>query len=245
MCALHARTRGGGARFADVRWHDEVTSTNDEAALLALAGEPDGVVVVADSQSAGRGRRGRGWESPGGGESLLVSVVVRPVVPLLTLAAGLAVVDAVGGVAGVSATLKWPNDVLVDELKLAGLLAEVHGEPGRQAAVVAAAVVGLGLNLAWTGPLTAGACSLASLGAATWDRAVVLDAWLVALENRLAQDPAALLDHYRSACSTLGRRVRVETPSDTFEGTALDVDETGRLIIDDHHLQAGDVIHLR
>lgn len=241
MCGLDARTAVGGARFSDIRQLGVVTSTNDEVAALAVAGAPDGVVVVAEAQTAGRGRRGRVWESPRAGESLLVSVLVRPVPDLLTLAAGLAVVDAVASVGALTVALKWPNDVVAaDGSKLAGLLAEVHG-----ASATRAAVLGLGLNLDWNGFLPEGACSLAGLGAKSWDRTSVLEAWLVALERRLAQDQDSLLDDYRKSCSTLDRRVRVETSAGAIEGNAVDVDRAGRLLVDDHRVEAGDVIHLR
>src|SRR5688500_9752782 len=126
-------------RFADIRWFAELDSTNRLAAALARAGAPDGVVVGADHQTAGRGRRGRTWDSRPGA-SLLVSVVLRPAPALVTLAAGVAAAEACEAVAGVAVELKWPNDLLVDGAKLGGILSELVGH---------AAVVGLGLNLKW------------------------------------------------------------------------------------------------
>src|SRR5688572_1154875 len=126
-------------RFADVRWFAELDSTNRLAADLARAGAPDGVVVGADHQTAGRGRRGRTWESRPGA-SLLVSVILRPAPALVTLAAGVAAAEACEAVAGVEVGLKWPNDLLVDGAKVGGILSEL---------VAGAAVVGLGVNLAW------------------------------------------------------------------------------------------------
>lgn len=238
-------------RFSDIRHLAEVTSTNDVVAALARDGLGDGVVVVADHQTAGRGRRGRSWEAARG-TCLLVSVLVRPSVgesipELVTLVAGLAVVDACASMAGVANTseatgLKWPNDVMVDGRgKLAGLLCEVAG---------GAAVVGLGLNLSWPSSpegdaMPTGACSLADLAGRPVDRDDVLAAWLAALERRLAQDPTALLDDYRRACVTIGRRVGVELPAETIEGTATGVDGGGRLVVDGRSIEAGDVVHLR
>ena len=104
-----------GSRFTDVRWVATTGSTNADAMALARDGAPEGVVVVADHQSAGRGRRDRSWVAPPGG-SLLVSVLLRPpsaVAGAVTMAAGLAMAEAVDEVAGVSAGLKWPNDLVV------------------------------------------------------------------------------------------------------------------------------------
>lgn len=210
-------------RFSDVRWFAEVDSTNRLAGELARGGASDGVVVVADNQTAGKGRRGRTWESRPG-SSLLASVVLRPVPPLVTLAAGVAAVEACETVAAVPVTLKWPNDVISAGGKLGGVLSELVGD---------AAVVGLGLNLGWAPP------GAACLGPQV-DRDALLHAWLAALDA-----PGDVLARYRELCSTLGRRVRVEMPSGTVEGVAGGVDELGRLVVDGRAVTAGDVLHLR
>ena len=210
-------------RFADVRWFAELDSTNRLAADLARTGAPDGLVVGADHQTAGRGRRGRTWESRPGA-SLLVSVVLRPAPALVTLAAGVAAAEASQTVAGVYVGLKWPNDLVVGEAKLGGILSEL---------VAGAAVVGLGLNLAWA---PAGA---ASLGPGV-DRSALLHAYLDRLDT--AED---VLARYRDRCTTLGGRVRVEVPGGSIEGVATDVDEHGRLLVEGRAVAAGDVVHLR
>jgi len=210
-------------RFSDVRWFAEVDSTNRLAADLVREGAEDGLVVGADHQTAGRGRRGRTWESRAG-SSLLVSVVLRPVPPLVTLAAGVAAAEACEAVAGVPVALKWPNDVMAGDRKLGGILSEMVGD---------AAVVGLGLNLGWA-PMGG-----ARLGQAV-DREAILAAWLTALDAR-----GDVLARYRTRCSTLGRRVRIELPGDPLEGFAEDVDEEGRLVVDGRAFSAGDVVHLR
>lgn len=209
-------------RFADVRWFAEVDSTNRLAADLARSGAADGVVVGADHQTAGRGRRGRTWDSRPGA-SLLVSVVLRPAPALVTLAAGVAAAEACEAVAGVEVGLKWPNDLLLDGAKLGGILSELVGD---------AAVVGLGLNLAWA---PAGAAALGPV-----DREVLLDAYLAGLGT-----PGDVLPRYRDRCTTLGRRVRVEVPGATIEGVATDVDGDGRLLVEGRAIAAGDVVHLR
>ncbi len=210
-------------RFSDVRWSPEIDSTNRMAAELARDGAPDGLVIGADHQTAGRGRRGRTWESRPGA-SLLVSVVLRPVPPLVTLAAGLAAADACEAVAGVPVRLKWPNDVLSADGKVGGVLSELVGD---------AAVVGLGLNLGWAPP------GAACLGPDV-DRSALLAAWLTGLDG-----PGDVLRRYRARCSTLGRRVRVDLPGETIEGVAEDIDDEGRLVVDDQAIAAGDVVHLR
>ena len=210
-------------RFSDVRWFAEVDSTNRLAADLARAGAPDGVVVGADHQTAGRGRRGRTWEARPG-SALLVSVVLRPVPTLVTLAAGVAAAEAGEAVAGTAVRLKWPNDLLVGDGKVGGILSELVG---------GAAVVGLGLNLAW-----------APEGAACLGPDVDRDALLAAYLDGLDR-PGDVLGRYRARCSTLGRRVRVELPGTTVEGVAGDVDDEGRLVVDGRKITVGDVVHLR
>lgn len=213
-----------GSRFSDVRWSAEVGSTNRVAAGLARAGAPDGLVVGADHQTAGRGRRGRRWESQPG-SALLVSVVLRPVPALVTLIAGIAAADACWAVAGVPARLKWPNDVMSDDGKLGGVLSELVGD---------AAVVGLGLNLGWAP--AGGDC----LGPAV-DRGALLAAYLSGLDM-----PAdGVLARYRTLCSTLGRRVRIDLRVGTLEGVATDVDDQGRLVVGERVVAAGDVVHVR
>ncbi len=221
----------------------QVSSTNDEVAALARAGAPEGAAVVADRQTAGRGRRGRRWDAPAG-SSLLVSVLLRPppdAAHLALMAAGLAAVEACRTAAGVEASLKWPNDVVVADGKLGGVLSEVHDE---------AVVVGLGLNVDWSGhPLPDGAVSLAGLAGSHLDRPIergeLLAAYLVALDRRCDQTPEELVDGWRAACSTIGRRVRVELPDRALKGVASAVTDDGRLVVNEEIVSAGDVVHLR
>jgi BirA family biotin operon repressor/biotin-[acetyl-CoA-carboxylase] ligase len=211
-------------RFSDVRRFTEVDSTNRVAADLVRAGAPDGVVVVADHQTAGKGRRGRTWESRPG-TALLVSAVLRPAPRLVTLAAGVAAVEACEAAAAVPVGLKWPNDLLAEDgRKLGGILSEL---------VDGGAVVGLGVNLTWAPP------GAACLGPGV-EREALLAAWLQALGR-----PGDVLRRYRERCATLGRHVRVEGPRATVEGVATDVDEEGRLVVDGRKIDVGDVVHLR
>lgn len=252
-----------GTRFADVRWVAETGSTNRDLLEAAAGGASEGVVLVADHQTAGRGRLDRSWVAPPGA-SLLVSALLRPTVApedlfLLTLACGLAAVDAVSEVAKVRPGLKWPNDLVVAagplaDRKLAGILAESHVVDGR----VDAVVVGMGLNLDWPAELPEELASIAAsvnhLIGRPVDREAVLVAWLRHYDRHLSaiEDPSsrsAFLDEVRSASSTLGRDVRVENAESTFEGRALDIADDGRLLVDcDGTVVAvtvGDIVHAR
>jgi BirA family biotin operon repressor/biotin-[acetyl-CoA-carboxylase] ligase len=206
----------------------------------ARAGAPAGLVAVADVQTAGRGRLGRTWEAPAGA-NLLCSVLLRPrladadAVPFLAVArVSLAARAAVSAVAGVSAGLKWPNDLMVDGAKLAGVLAEVEGD---------AVVVGIGVNVGWA---PAGAACLGDGGVS---RDGVLDALLRSLDDWLGADDRMAMRAYREACVTLGRVVRVDLADDSFTGTAADVTDTGSLLVETdaclREVTAGDVVHLR
>lgn len=234
-------------RTHDVRWFDSLDSTNRYALDEARRGAPDGLVVVADFQTAGRGRRGRGWVAPPGA-SLLVSVLMRPSLPpertpLVSMACGLAMAEAVGRVAGFTPALKWPNDLIVGDRKLAGILAERDGD---------VVVVGVGVNVEWHDfppeiAESATACNLEA-GRAI-DRRALLEAFLAGLDSRYA-DFAAITGEYRSRLATLGRRVRVERSDDVLVGRAVGVGDAGQLLVEDQRgdvveVHVGDVVHLR
>jgi len=233
-------------RFHDVRHFARVDSTNRY--LLAEATRPDGVVAVADEQTAGRGRHGRTW-SAAPGAALLVSARLRPDLPperlhLVTLAAAVGAADAVRTVAGFEPRVKWPNDLVVDDRKLAGILAEADG--------AGAVVVGMGLNLradAYPAELAATATACDEHAARAVDREELLVAWLCAFDAHLdAIDDVVAIAAARSA--TLGRAVRVELAHDSFTGTAARMTAEGYLVVArpdgaDAVVTAGDVVHLR
>jgi BirA family transcriptional regulator, biotin operon repressor / biotin---[acetyl-CoA-carboxylase] ligase len=244
----------GPSRWHTLEHHDEVTSTNDLVARAVSAGTPAGLVVTADRQTAGRGRRGRVWRDQPAGRSLAVSALVDAPTDhatLVPLAAGVAVADAYRRHGG-RAVLKWPNDVLLPDAsgapaKAAGILVERHGGH---------IVVGMGLNLDWRGverdDEAAAWTSLAEATGADVDRWRVLadllralDAWLA----DLAGDPERLLASYRSRCTTLGRQVRVTTGGEAVVGEALAVADDGALEVGTSggrvRVTVGDVVHVR
>jgi len=210
-----------------------VTGSTNADLLADAAARPDRSVLFADHQTAGKGRLDRRWDAPPG-VNLLVSILFHevPAHPSeLTRRIALAAATASRELAGVDVRLKWPNDLLVDERKLAGILAE--------RAASGDVVVGLGLNVGWA-PNGA-----ARLGDDLAPRDV-LRALLVAYDRL----PADISDDYRAALGTLGRRVRIELPNGVVEGTATDVEADGRLVVLDacavtHRFSAGDVVHLR
>jgi BirA family transcriptional regulator, biotin operon repressor / biotin---[acetyl-CoA-carboxylase] ligase len=203
------------------------SSTNDRARALAAAGAPHGTLVTTGEQTAGRGRQGRAWSAPPG-RALLCSLVLRDYDPLLPLRAGLAVAD----LAGDAARVKWPNDVLVDGRKVAGILVEARPQDGW-------AVLGIGVNVA---------VDLADLPPELRDRAgtlgrapgeveAALTELLVALENRLAEPPAAALDALRARDALRDRPVRWADG----EGTGAGIDDAGALLV---RLPGGELVTL-
>ena len=231
---------------------EETGSTNADLLARAAAGEDiDGSVLIAESQTAGRGRHGRTWSTPPGSQVALSAGVGVGAIPSdawgwLPLLTGVAVVDAVAEVAGVTAGLKWPNDVLVGTGKLAGILAEV-------AAPAPVVVVGLGLNV--TEAPDPNATSLSMLDASA-DRTVLAEAFLKHLAARIdswraaAGADATLAADYHARSVTIGSRVRALLPGDrAVEGIATDIDDVGRLQIDSGDevvtVSAGDITHLR
>jgi len=229
-------------RFGDLRWLVETDSTNRVVADAARCGAAEGLVVVADHQTAGRGRLGRRWEAPAGA-SLLASILLRPsgLAPerrhLVTSAVGLSAAAACRRLGGFTPGIKWPNDLLVGDAKLAGILAEVVGD---------AVVVGLGLNVSDAPPA---AVSFEAAAGRTVERAELLAVVLVELEARYNRwDDVAR--EYGAACATVGRRVVVDDDAGRREGVATALDDGGRLLVDfgdgaPEALSAADVVHLR
>jgi BirA family biotin operon repressor/biotin-[acetyl-CoA-carboxylase] ligase len=264
QAALHRALVVPGALWTEVRVVAETGSTNADVMAAAQGGAPEGLVVIAERQVAGRGRLDRRWLAPAQA-ALTLSVLLRPTagrVSWLPLLAGVALADAVGRLAEVEVALKWPNDLLVRLPaggwgKCGGILAEAGAD---------AVVLGLGLNVAQLAdelppPLDETAfppTSLALAGAALSDRPPLVKALLRALEVRYrgyqdaGGDPvgSGLADAYREYCATIDQEVTVSLPNGTrWRGRACDVDVAGRLVVVDgdgtHVLSAGDVHHVR
>lgn len=255
----------------DIEYHDSVDSTNKRARELATDTGREGVAVVADEQTAGRGRLDRGWTGPSGG--IYTSLLLRPDVPpahapASTLAAAVAVTRAARET-GVDAVIKWPNDVLVSDVanepqsdasadrfvpeaaerggkKLCGILTEMRGEADR----VGWLIVGIGINAnVDADTLPDGATSLLEQRGKPVDRRIFLQRLLETFDD-LQNDPDKILDAWRKHAATLGQRVRVDTPSGPIVGQAVDVEFPGALVVetDDGKRQrvtAGDCEHLR
>jgi len=210
-------------RLGDPRIHHaETGSTNEEARNLAMAGATHGTLVTADTQTAGRGRQGRVWSAPPK-SSLLCSLVLHNPPNLLPLAAGLAVADTVA-THGFQPKVKWPNDVLVEDRKIAGILAEGRPSEGW-------AVLGIGINVATRiedlPPELHG--TAATLGLTPDDVEPVLADLLGSLETRLQQPEGKLLDDFRSVDALLGREI--SWSGGVASGVGAGIDGTGRLIV--------------
>jgi len=237
---------------------DSLPSTNTEAARQAALGAPEGLCVVAREQTAGRGRRQRSWVSPKDA-GLYLSVVLRPALearhwPLITLAAALAVRDALGEACGLATDIKWPNDLLAGGRKLCGILAETaEGSRGR------AVVLGVGVNLrrgSFPAEISDTATSVEEQTGRAPDAERLLEALTRALARRYetlhARGGAAeiLREWQRNSSYAHGRRVRVALAEESFEGITRGLDPDGALRVETDSgeiklIRAGDVTALR
>jgi BirA family biotin operon repressor/biotin-[acetyl-CoA-carboxylase] ligase len=255
-----AAVRPGGL-WREIEVVESTGSTNADLLARALAGEPEGAVLAAEEQRAGRGRMGRHWTSPPRA-ALTFSLLLKPAVPparlgWLPLLTGVAVAAAVTTVTGVETRLKWPNDLLAADAKLAGILAEAAGD---------AVVVGIGLNVSTEPaefpsprPGALPATSLRAAGATAPSREDILLAILEGFERwyRAWQqgggdpDRSGLRPEYIRLSATIGRTIRAELPGgQALSGSAVGVDSDGRLLVllssgSEVAVAAGDVVHLR
>lgn len=224
-----------------VVWHAETGSTNADAAALAETGASEGVVVLADLQTAGRGRLGRSWSSPPGA-GIYASVLLRPDSPvarLLSIAAGVAIAEAIEDVTGLGPTVKWPNDVYLDggghaARKVAGILTESGVTRGETWVVV-----GFGINVlpAALPPQLTRATSLETELGRPVDRGELLASCLARLAGRYRDLQAgrrrAVLDAWRlRAASTFGRRVEWDDHGRAMAGVVADIDDEGGLVVE-------------
>ena len=222
-----------------------VDSTNRYARMLAREGAAHGTLVVAEEQTEGRGRRGRGWISPAG-EGLFMSLIVRPddgadIRPLLSLHTAMAVAMAIERVAGLDAKIKWPNDVVCQGRKVCGILLEMDMQDGQISSVVA----GVGVNVHQTQfpeEIAHTASSLDLLSGRRISRSALAEAFLTAFGEVQAMDEAAFMQAYRARSATLGQRVQVIALTETYTGTALEVTPEGSLIVEDEEGQRREVL---
>jgi BirA family transcriptional regulator, biotin operon repressor / biotin---[acetyl-CoA-carboxylase] ligase len=237
--AWQAAARPGRRIGQHIEAHDRIASTNDRARALLDLPDTDGSVVVADEQTAGRGRRGRTWLTPPG-SGLALSVALRPRIAAgdawqLGLAVALAASDACSRISPVG--LKWPNDLVApDGRKVGGILVEtvVSGER------LEGAVVGVGINVRWPraempAELAARATSLVDLAGRPVDRVALARDLLEHLEDEVAAIEAGSspIERYRARCTTLGALVVVATADGELRGRAAALDATGSLVIED------------
>lgn len=257
VAGIHRDLVGPGLPLRRIDIVDNTGSTNADLLARHAAGEDiDGVVLIAEQQTAGRGRHGRSWSTPPRSQiAFSIGVDAGGQLPTawgwLPLLTGVSAVTAVTATTGLKPGLKWPNDIQVADGKLGGILAEV-------AAPDPVIVVGLGLNVTLTADEApdARATSLLMLGSSMLDRSALLGSILAELTARIDRwkalggpDPS-LVEDYRRSSVTLGRRVRAEMPGDReIVGVATAIDDLGQLVIDTGEasvsVSAGDITHLR
>ena len=250
-----------------LHYHESVPSTNAIAIALAQDGACHGTLILADAQTAGRGRRGRAWHSPSG-VNLYCSLilVLHPsqagYLTIIPQASALAVADSVADTTNIQCRLKWPNDVMIGDKKIAGILCESAG--GQPATIV---VVGIGINVNsrredLPTDIQATATTLLAERGSPVDRAALLATLMNRLEEQIAllspRTVSTLVDSYRGRCATLGQFVRATLgDSDVVEGIAEAIAADGSLLIRRHEtsasgrsgalveIRAADIIHVR
>lgn len=222
-----------------IEYHRAIDSTNLRAKALAAAGAPHGTVVIADGQTAGRGRLGRSFQSPAG-DGIYLSLILRPQCPPselmhLTCAAAVAACDAIAQATGYRPQIKWINDLVGGQKKLAGILTELSVD--NATGNVRYAVVGIGINCCqrrFPPELQDIACSLAMVTGEAPSRSQLAAALIRALHHMsqtLTQEKAAIMDRYRRDCVTLGREVLLIRADRQREAVALSLDDDGALTV--------------
>lgn len=227
---------GLGTQWAgqDIVYFEEIDSTNRYAKKLAAEGAAHGTLVLADTQTAGRGRRGRGWISPAG-SSISMTLILRPDMPpaqvaKISLLTALATANAIRRVTGLNARIKWPNDIVSEGRKVCGMLLEMDATQERVASVVA----GVGINVHQTqfdSEIAHSASSLDLLAGRRISRAAIVRAFLQEFEQAWALGDEAMMRAYRERSATIGQRVQVIGLSGTFTGTAEGVTDSGSLLV--------------
>ncbi|MBF0384799.1 MAG: biotin--[acetyl-CoA-carboxylase] ligase [Candidatus Omnitrophica bacterium] len=220
----------------EILYYDTVETTMDIAFKHGLNGVLEGTIVCAESQTRGKGRMGRKWASPKG-KGIYCSVILRPQLSVnetskLTIMAAVAVCEALNSIPKVASRIKWPNDILIQDRKVAGILTELNAEMDR----VHFVVFGLGVNVnSQISSLPKNAVSIKAVTGRELSRVFVLQEILRSIETRYFEAKkkgfSIVFARFKELCVTLGKRVRLVNLSDTVEGTAVDIDELGRLTI--------------
>jgi BirA family biotin operon repressor/biotin-[acetyl-CoA-carboxylase] ligase len=224
----------------EIYYYDCIDSTNTKAKELAEAGHPSGTFVVADQQTAGKGRRGRTWDSPAG-NSIFMTLLLKPEInpnnaSMLTLVAAMAVCGAIRRITELQAMIKWPNDIVVDGKKVCGILTEMSA----QFDYINHIVIGIGINVhneAFPEEIQKTAGSLLMACGRRFHRADLIEAFLEEFERLYAiylqtEDMAGLQKEYCRLLVNMGRQVHVLDPKDPFEGKAMGITKRGELVVD-------------
>ena len=225
----------------EILYFDSIDSTNTKAQELAEKGYPSGTLVVADKQIAGKGRRGRNWESPSGC-GIFMTLMLKPDInpnnaSMLTLVSALAVAKALADITGKDAKIKWPNDIVIDGRKVCGILTEMSA----QFDYINNIVIGIGINVnnsSFPEEISATASSLRLLsGGKKYRRAEIIEKIMEYFEKYYSifletEDLSALVNEYDAMLVNMKRQVKVLDPKEPFEGTAMGITKTGELIVD-------------
>ncbi|MDO8489688.1 MAG: biotin--[acetyl-CoA-carboxylase] ligase [Candidatus Omnitrophota bacterium] len=250
-------TRSLNTKFIGKKIHyfDHLSSTMDTAMQLGMQGEPGGTLVLAESQSKGRGRLGRNWFSPKY-KGIYLSLILRPkilpaVSPILTLLSAVSICEAIKNVVGMDAQIKWPNDIFIHNKKIAGILTEMNAEVDK----VNFVVIGIGLNVNNDKKsLIAQSTSLKEQLGQSFSRIFLLQEILRRIESNyfLLEDKGNqfIVDKWRAFSLTLGSRVKVYCQNKHIEGCAVNIDNDGSLLIRKdsgliQKISSGDVMHCR
>lgn len=215
-----------------IHYHPELPSTMDSAISLAREGCPANTVVIAERQQLGRGRLQRQWASEGGG--LYFTIIIRPDVPItqasmFNLAAAVDMTKVLRTKYSIDASVKWPNDILVGEKKICGILSQLESEGGN----IDSMAIGIGLNVNNSPAIEVPtATSLSELTGKSLARKEILSSFLDLFEARVTSfDAGKLIEEWRLFNCTIGKKVSITTVNDTFSGTAIDIDDQGGLIL--------------
>jgi BirA family biotin operon repressor/biotin-[acetyl-CoA-carboxylase] ligase len=253
----HEITRDLNTKFVGKKIHycEAVPSTMEVAMALGIKGAPEGTLVVAETQTKGKGRLGRTWFSPKY-KGIYLSLILRPKfsperAPLLTLLSAVSICEAIKEYCGLSAEIKWPNDILIHHKKVAGILTELNAEMDE----VNFVIIGIGLNVNNDKKsLISGATSLREIKGEAVSRPALLQEVLRRIEaNYLALEhkgPKVIIEKWREHSITLGRRVKVYSHREHIEGEAVNIDMDGGLLVRKdsgitQKVMAGDVVHCR